>query len=218
MQETGLDWAAAGAGRNWHLLHTQQRIPKRSCTTSCRPLASPNAVAPILRAFSPPAVWRTPTGCSSPHLSRLAAFWPAPRGLRKRQATPALPCRSFSSPVKVWGVPCESARRVRVPVLMRRLARSFTPFNAPNSHSTPKFDRSMYISCRIHFPDATVPHGPPDPAPSFAASGPFLILPSQKSSPCLCNSMAIAFVAPLFSYSYKSLFPQPLSFHIHAKP
>ena len=26
------------------------------------------------------------------------------------------------------------------------------------------------------------------------------------------------FIAPLFSYSYKSLFPQPLSFHIHAKP
>src|ERR1700736_3686752 len=25
-------------------------------------------------------------------------------------------------------------------------------------------------------------------------------------------------LAPLFSYSYKSLFPQPLSFHIHAKP
>ena len=26
------------------------------------------------------------------------------------------------------------------------------------------------------------------------------------------------FAGPLFSYSYKSLFPQPLSFHIHTKP
>jgi hypothetical protein len=32
------------------------------------------------------------------------------------------------------------------------------------------------------------------------------------------GSAAIKFVRPLFSYSYKSLFPQLLSFHIHANP
>src|SRR5467141_4358703 len=32
------------------------------------------------------------------------------------------------------------------------------------------------------------------------------------------GSAAIGFVRPLFSYSYKSLFPQLLSFHIHANP
>src|SRR5467141_2959281 len=45
----------------------------------------------------------------------------------------------------------------------------------------------------------------------------------RRSSPLLTTHNAprtihCLFVTPLFSYSYKSLFPQPLSFHIHTKP
>src|SRR5216684_3902075 len=58
-------------------------------------------------------------------------------------------------------------------------------------------------------------------------------LPASFFRPCLqdsypgCQSCLLSasrrlrgnrFIAPLFSYSYKSLFPQTLSFHIHTKP
>src|SRR5260370_8548585 len=58
-------------------------------------------------------------------------------------------------------------------------------------------------------------------------------LPASFFRPCLqdsypgCQSCLLSasrrlrgnrFIAPLFSYSYESLFPQTLSFHIHTKP
>src|SRR6266849_5724414 len=48
-----------------------------------------------------------------------------------------------------------------------------------------------------------------------ADSVPVWSLPSP-ATPCV--STTLRFIAPLFSYSYKPLFPQPLSFHIHTKP
>src|SRR5467141_3082034 len=41
---------------------------------------------------------------------------------------------------------------------------------------------------------------------------------THATCPQGCDAPLIDFHLPLFSQTYKSLFPQPLSFHIHTKP
>src|SRR5260370_20589446 len=43
-------------------------------------------------------------------------------------------------------------------------------------------------------------------------------VPSPPAFLATRHSSLATFLRPLFSYSYKSLFPQPLSFHIHTNP
>src|SRR5260370_4482521 len=73
----------------------------------------------------------------------------------------------------------------------------------------------MYIPGLLHSSDATVPHAPPDPDPSFAAKRTSSSFTSYQSSLRLRASVAIEFVFPLFSYSYELLFPQALYFDNH---
>ncbi len=56
-------------------------------------------------------------------------------------------------------------------------------------------------------------------AASFAKTPGWGVSLRQLSALCASAlSFAVVFLRPLFSYSYKSLFPQTLSFHIHTKP
>jgi len=56
-------------------------------------------------------------------------------------------------------------------------------FNSPNPHSAPKFDPSMYIPCLLQSSAANVPHAPPAPDPSSAASVLLVVAHPHKSFP-----------------------------------
>ncbi len=90
-------------------------------------------------------------------------------------------------------------------------SRADVQFNSLNPRSTPKFDRSMYIPCRFHSSDATVPHAPPDSDPSFVAKRASSSFPTTN---LLCGSVPPwrSSLSSLFSYSYELLFPQALCF------
>jgi hypothetical protein len=92
---------------------------------------------------------------------------------------------------------------------------SSSPFAAPNSHSTPKFDHSLTFTLLLKNIHATLPHGRPYPGANREARS--WSTRRTPSAPDVQTSPP-SFVAPLFSYSYKPIFPQLLYFHIHTNP
>ena len=69
----------------------------------------------------------------------------------------------------------------------------------------------MYIPCRFHSSDATVPHAPPDSDPSFVAKRASSSFPTTN---LLCCSVPPwrSSLSSLFSYFYELLSPQALCF------
>src|SRR6266436_9625737 len=90
-----------------------------------------------------------------------------------------------------------------------------SPFTTPNSRSPPKFDHSLSFTLLLKYTRATLHHGRPCPGPSLNAPSPS----NPCSAPSLpatrdCEPLTTHSLprAPLFSYSYELLFPQPLCF------
>src|SRR5882762_4875984 len=108
-----------------------------------------------------------------------------------------------------------------LPLIPRILLFGSSPFAAPNSRSPPKFDHSLTFTLLLKNTGATLLHGRPSLHPNLDAPSP----PIRRSAPRLPvtphyppPAAACLSAAPLFSCSYKSLFPQALYFHIHPNP
>src|SRR5713101_2155144 len=123
-----------------------------------------------------------------------------------------------------------SPRRNSFPcIALRTLDLSLRSFSAPR----PFFSTTCTLfsqNTRVAYPPASTftsapfrlrPHMRPVAPLSPVASVDCAYLPSPRGCAPqrpLYPLWQSKFARPLFSYSYKSLFPQPLSFHIHTKP
>jgi hypothetical protein len=120
----------------------------------------------------------------------------------------------LSSPPR--NVPPSTLNSFRIPPVATGLASSFKRSSLPYPTSSPNPRRLILLQTLLHSQK---------PQPLW----------NQANPNSLCKTRGVGGVrrlrasvppwqiqrfslAPLFSYSYKSLFPQPLSFHIHANP
>src|SRR5713101_7016639 len=196
--------------------------------------ASPGKCSPA--AAAPAATWTH---------ARLSTWWPpvfvsldAMPGLRSRyfiDLTGFIKCLDKVA-IAVVNSPM-LARRLHHPprrksfpcILLRTLFRSLRSFSAPRPFfsitSTLFSQNTRGGGCSTNSPFAINNFQPLFPLPVATAATKHLAKdanperPSEvEGSPSALSRHSPLFTAPLFSYSYKSLFPQPLSFHIHTKP
>src|SRR6266849_1299525 len=124
-----------------------------------------------------------------------------------------------------------SPRRKPFPcIALRTLDLSLRSFSAPRPFFSTTFTLFSQNTRVGDLPVSTFFSPPFSPPPSYAPRGASIpcglsrlrilpvttgVVPPKRTLYPLWQSK---FARPLFSYSYKSLFPQPLSFHIHTNP